>query len=190
MNWNVFLIVLVINTALCLLQLLAERIDVARGTIPSRHSLIPGTSQKFLYWEDFYMQTYGDLLGLVWVMNGFAQLLVAGKISYFMWFVFALFAILGAYMALKSCLSKEHKPDWGYPEIGKISLGGISHVPYFGIQLAMGVVCLIKAFTGDLNGLPLITTIGGVVIIIAMAIMDWKSGHFDPLVRIETDQKL
>lgn len=188
MNWSVFVWALIINTALCLLQFLAEKIDVAKGRIPARHSLIPGTEQKFLYWEDFYMQTYGDFLGLIWVMNGFAQLLAAGKINNLMWLIFAFFVILGIFLTLKSCLAKDHKPDWGYPEAGKASWGGISHLPYFGIQSGMGMVCLIKAFTGDLIGLSLITTIGGGMIIIIAAVWDKKAGHFDPLARTETDQ--
>jgi hypothetical protein len=187
MNWNIFLLALVVNTVLCYLQFLAERVDMANGKILARHAIIPNTNQKFLYWEDFYMQTYGDLLGLVWVMNAFFQLVAAGKINNVMWFIFALFAVLGVFFTLKTCLAKNHKPDWGYPEIGKISLGGISHLPYFGIQLGMGVVCLIKAFTGELTGLVLISAIGGGIIIVIMAILDWKTGHFDPLIKIKTD---
>lgn len=184
MNWNIFLLALVVNTVLCLMQFLAERIDMANGKILTRHAIIPGTNHKFLYWEDFYMQTYGDFLGLVWVMNGFFQLLAAGKINGVMWFIFAIFVILGIFLTLKNCLAKNHKPDWGYPQIGKVSLGGISHLPYFGIQSGMGVVCLIKIFSGDLTGLVLITTLVGGAIIGLMAILDWKTGHFDPLVKI------
>jgi len=183
----VFSWALMTNTALCLLQFLAEKIDVRRGKIAARHSLIPGTKQKFLYWEDFYMQTYGDFLGLVWVMNGFAQLLAAGKIDSLMWLVFSFFAVLGILATLKSCLAKDHKPDWGYPEAGKASLGGLSHLPYFGLQSGMGIVCLIKAFTGDLTGLALVMSVSGGVIISAMAVLDRKTGHFDPLARIKTD---
>lgn len=184
MNWNVFLLVLIINTTLCLLQFLAEKIDKANRKISDRHSVIPGTNQKFLYWEDFYMQTYGDLLGLVWVMNSFVQLLVNGKVNNLMWLIFAGFAILGVYLTLKTCLAKNHKPDWGYPAVGKISLGGISHLPYFGIQLGMAAVCFIKIFSGELFGLPLLTTLGGGIIIVIMAFLDWQAGHFDSLQRI------
>ncbi|MHB8904050.1 MAG: hypothetical protein ACYC40_03030, partial [Patescibacteria group bacterium] len=130
MNTTVLFFVIIINTALCFMQYLCQRIDIGRNKIASRHSTIPGTNQRFLHWQDFYMQTYGDLLGLVWLMNGFANLLMSGKIYATDWIIFSVVMIFAISATLKVCLANNHKPDWGYPSIGKISLGGISHLPY------------------------------------------------------------
>jgi hypothetical protein len=181
MNLSVLFIVVLLNSALCLIQFCCQEIDRRRGKIASRHSFIPGTNQKFLYWQDFYMQTYGDFLGLVWVMNGFAHLLVADKINFWMWILFGAIMITAAMLCLMSCLDKKHKPDWGYPSAGKVSLGGASHIPYFSLNCAMAVVCLIGIISGDLSGAVLWTTIAGGAFILLMAVADSAAGHFAPL---------
>lgn len=180
-NWDLFQLVVVINTAMCLLQYGAQQIDMARGKIPARHSIIPGTKQKFLYWQDFYMQTYGDFLGLVWVMNAFAHLFIAESINWWMWAIFVIVFMFSCFMVLKSCLTVDHKPDWGYPEYGVASFGGLIHVPYFALNAAMGVVCIISMITGQLRGPVMWMALFGGVVILAMTIADKKSGHFDPL---------
>lgn len=180
-NWDIFLRVAIINSALCFLQYCFQEIDFLAGRISERHSLIPGTKQKFLYWQDFYMQTYGDFLGLVWVMNAFGHLFSTGTISLFLWAVFIVVFVFSTVLVLLSCLKMDHKPDWGYPRPGKISLGGLSHVPYFALQAAMGIVCLISIITGQLRGPVMWMALFGGLVIAAMSFADKKSGHFDPL---------
>lgn len=79
MNWSILFLIIVLNSLFCFIQYLVEKFEEKTEKIPLRHSIIPGTNQKFLYWEDFYTQTYGDFLGLVWIANGFAHLIVEKK---------------------------------------------------------------------------------------------------------------
>ncbi len=177
-NWTIFLVVVLLNTALCLLQYGAERIDRKRGKIAKRHSIVPGANNKFLYWEDYYTQTYGDLLCLVWVMNGFAHLLITGRISATQWLIFFIVKIIAITIFLYLNLKPGHKVDWGWPTEGKISLGGFSHLPYFGGLSAMSVICLINIISGELNGLLLYSTLIGGLSYIVTIMADIKSGHF------------
>lgn len=185
MDWKIFLIVVLINSLLCLAQYVVQKIDRKRGRISPRNSIIPGTeNQKFLYWQDFYNQTYGDFLGLVWVMNGFVQLLVIGQISLVDWTIFIIIAIVSALAFLYLNLQDAHKPDWGYPKQGEVSLGGYVHLLYFGIMLAMAVIDVIKMINGSMSGLIFWTTVGGMVIYLITTIFEIKAGHFDPLKKI------
>ena len=182
MNWSVFFVVLLINSGLCLTQYLIEQIDRKRGKISPRHSIIPGTkSQKILYWEDYYTQTYGDLLCLVWIMNGFAHLLLEGQISLIQWIIFAVISLIAALGFLRANLQPGHKVDWGWPAEGKISWGGFSHLPYFGALSGMAVICLINMISGKVSGLLFWTTLSGGIAYIITFICDIKSGHFNPL---------
>lgn len=118
-------------------------------------------------------------------MNGFVHILVYGSMN--IWFrilIFLAISSAGIYFFLSSCLAKDHKPDWGYPKPGKISLGGLSHLPYFGAQIAMAVICVIEVILGSLTGVVLITTLTGGVIWIITFILDVKTGHFDQLKKV------
>lgn len=181
MNWDYFILVFVVNSSLCLFQYLIQEIDFLRKKIPPRNSIIPGTSQKFLYWQDFYNQTYGDFLGLIWIMNGFVQLVISGQISDTDWFIFIITAVISILIFLFINLQKNHKPDWGYPSEGKVSWGGLSHLPYFGLLFGMSVICLIKIINGEVKTLLLLTILGGFTIYAITTILDIKSGHFNPL---------
>ncbi|MFA6513716.1 MAG: hypothetical protein WCT50_00295 [Patescibacteria group bacterium] len=189
-NWQVFFCVAIVNTTLCLMQFLFQTVDKRRRKISPRHSLIPGTKQKFLYWEDFYTQTYGDFLGLVWVMNGFAHLLINEKIDGPLWIIFIFVLFICSMVVTAVCLASDHKPDWGFPKIGMISLGGASHIPYFSLNAAMIIICLFHAVIGTLSGMLLITTATGVAILMMTAIADVQAGHFDPLNKEEKAEKL
>ncbi len=182
MNWSILFLVIVLNSLFCFVLYLIEKFEEKTGKIPLRHSIIPDTNQKFLYWEDFYTQTYGDFLGLVWIVNGFVHLIVEEKIANWEWIIFLSFAILMMLVFVKSTLkSKSHKPDWGYPAEGKISLGGASHLPYFGALSSMALICLINMVGGDMKGVVLWTTLAGGIFYIATVIADIKTGHFDQL---------
>lgn len=181
MNWNLFVFAVILNTILCIIQYFVQQHDLKKGKISPRHSLIPGTSQKFLYWQDFYTQTYGDFLGLVWVMNAFIHLAVAGEIGILSWIAVLVITVAVALKAAKMFTSDEHKPDWGYPKAGVISLGGMSHLPYLGLNVGMIFILILKIFTGDLTGILLWTALAGGAIWIASFIADMKTGHFDPL---------
>lgn len=188
MNLDVLFFVFVLNTFLCLTQYLVEKYEERKGKISPRHSIIPGTEQKFLYWEDFYTQTYGDFLGLIWIVNGFAHLIFKNKLSNWEWIIFLLFSILMMVVFFWSTAKAEdHKPDWGYPKKGKISLGGLVHLPYFGALSSMALICFINIISGDLEGVVLWTTLIGGLFYVGTFLLDIKSGNFDKLHKLSEE---
>jgi hypothetical protein len=178
-NWQIFLVVILLNTKLCLGQFVAQKIDKKNKRIPQRHSIISGTEQKFLYWEDFYTQTYGDILGLTWIMNTFAHLLVNEKIGWHLWIVFIAVLFTTTIAFLSTHLNHDRKPDWGFPKNGNISLGGISHLSYFSLNSGMATICLLEMLRGELSGILLWTALSGLLIWILSAMADYYAGHFD-----------
>lgn len=181
MDLNLFVMAVLLNSSLCIMQYMFQGIDRIRGIIPPHRSKIPGTKQFFLQWEDFYTQTYGDFLGLIWVMFVFLHLLVDGHFEYWLLAVFFAVFMVTVLFFLKSCRAKDHKPDWGFPTIGRISLGGFSHLPYLGLNAAMVVICIIKSITGELNGLLFWTFVIGAGFWCLTFVADLSSGHFDKL---------
>jgi hypothetical protein len=180
MNRDIFVFILMINSMACLLQFLFQEIEKTNGKIPKRGSLIPGTKQKFLYWQDFHVQTFGDFLGLLFIANGFIHLAISGMSST-LWIVFIASGIIFGGLFLKSALSYNHKPDWGFPAPGKISLGGIIHLPYFAILSGMSTVCLITMINGQMKGCLLWSTLGGGIFYVIIFLIDIKKGHFDAI---------
>jgi len=180
MNWTTLCFALAVNTVLCLLQFLFQERDKNRGTIAPRHSKIPGTEQKFLYWQDFYTQAYGDLFGLPFVMNCF--LVIFPSLNNWEMLAFAILCILSAIAFFVPRLAKDHKPSWGEPTIGKISSGGYVHSFYFSLLSAMTIVCLWAMVTGKINNDAIIlSTIVGIGIWTVTCIMDIVSGNFASL---------
>jgi len=84
----------------------------------------------------------------------------------------------------KMCLSKDHKPDQGFPEIGKISRHGLSHLPYHGAGVAMSLLIIWHLAVGNLRGPVLYVALLGGVIYISSFVADIKSGNFDPLKKV------
>jgi len=181
----VALAIIVLSNAIffCWPQYLAQQVDLKRGLIAKRSSIIPGTEQKFLHWQDFRTQTYGDILGLPGIIYGFYSLLSTSTRSNLLLWLLLMFLLVIACVVwfANMCLTKDHKPDWGFPEIGKISLGGLVHLAYFGVICSMAIICLIAILLGILHGYSfLITFLGGGIWIISF-IFDYYQGHFEPL---------
>lgn len=179
MNWTIFIVIFIANALLCLVQLCAEKIDENSGKIAPRHSLIPGTKQRFLYWEDFYTQTYGDFLGLVWIVNGFYSIIPT--LTNYGLLAFGLLCIISYITFIVPRLAKNHKPSWGEPIIGKISFGGRIHSIYFSLTLAMAIMCIYEITTGKITGIILWTTLAGGLIWALSCVADILAGHFDAL---------
>lgn len=177
-SWSIFLVVCVVNTLCMVLMLLTQSLD--KG-LPPRGSLILGTNQKFLYIQDFWTMTYGDLFGVPLIFNAFVHLVVQ-DIANLWWGL--LVALVSTLAFLKMCLGKNHKPDYGFPNIGKISLAGIMHLFYFGAGMGAAIMCLWGVFvTGSLPWLSPVTWVflGGGVLYIGCFVVEMKSGNFDPL---------
>jgi hypothetical protein len=174
--------VVVVNSLYIGFMFLLQELD---GNLPPRHSLIPGTRQKFLYVQDFHSYTWGDLFGIPLIFNAFAHLILNGEISDVQRFIFMTVVIIDGLGFMYMCLGKNHKPDQGYPEIGKVSAHGISRPPYHGIGEAMSLLVIWHIFVGSLRGPVMWVALAGGVIYIASFICDILAGNFESLKRIE-----
>jgi hypothetical protein len=178
LSWPIFWAVLVINACYIGFMHLLQTID---KSLPPRHSLIPGTNQKFLYMEDFYVLMAGDLFGLPLVMNAFLHLVLGGYIKFTELIVLAVIAVLAGIFFALMCLGEKHKPDMGYPKIGKISPHGVSHLPYFGVYVAASASCLWHMYCGEIGNQIIGIAFFGVGIYVSCFYGDIKAGHFEPL---------
>ena len=159
-----------------------EQRDLTKGIIEPRHSIILGSdNQKILYWEDFYTQTYGDFLGLVWVMNCFFHLWVAGQLRLVDFFIFLIFGISIMYAFILNKINAKSRPDWGKTLNGKLTIGAISHFPYFALLSGMSAVCIFNILLGKVTKLLLILTLLGAIIYGVTVLLDIISGNFTPL---------
>lgn len=172
------IIPVLVNTVLCLPQLLAEKVEQKMGRMPRRHSIILGAKQKFLCWEDYYCQTYGDLLGLVWVMVVFFSIIT--KLTNYEWLSFGILCLVSFVIFLVPRIKKDKRPTWGESD-GKISIGGYIHGVYFSLTLAMTIICLYGMVVGKLNLMDIVFVIVGIVIWIIACLMDVLVGNFAPL---------
>ena len=159
----------------------------ASKSLPLRGSLIPGTCQKFLHLQDFYTMVWGDLFGVPLIAAVFFRLVTTGQVTAWQWVAFWGLAIVSPAIFLKMCLAENHKPDWGFPEAGKISLGGILHLPYFGAGIAMAALCLWHLATGNLYGTTLWVGLTGGGIYLSCFAADIISGNFDPIKRVNKE---
>ncbi|KKW42123.1 MAG: hypothetical protein UY92_C0010G0039 [Candidatus Magasanikbacteria bacterium GW2011_GWA2_56_11] len=180
---STFNLVMLANVLACTLQFQVQRVDARYGRIPPRHSLIPGTSQEFLYWQDFHTQTWGDCLGLGLIWVTFAHYVEAGLMTPILWVGFAVIAVVDAVSFRRLCLSKRHKPDWVFPSTGTMSAGGWTHLPYHGIGMAAAAASLWLTATRCNNLVILVIFAAGVLTYSAAFAVDVITGHFDPLRR-------
>ena len=180
-SWLVIGVTVAANLACIALMYLSQVLDTS---LSSRHSLIPGTRQKFLYMQDFWTMTFGDMLGVSMIAIAFTHLAVNGYIDLWQWIAFVALSIVSAVIFAQMCLSKDHKPDMGFPDIGKISWLGILHLPYFGVGIAISIICIWNLVTGNLRGPVMWIGLAGGMFYIACFIAEIKSGNFDPLKKV------
>jgi len=179
-SWLIFVLVMVVNIVCIGVMLLAQAVD---KSLSARHSVIKGTNQKFLYIQDFYTMTYGDLVGVPLIVVAFVHLAVQ-DITYVWWGLPVVVVSVPGF--LKMCLGKDHKPDYGFPDIGKISFAGILHLFYFGAGIGASVMCVWGLIAGNLTGAVLWVALGGGAFYVGCFIAEIKSGNFDPLKRVES----
>lgn len=177
-SWQILVAVFIANLCWMGAMYALQQID---KSLPPRHSLIPGTKQKFLYMQDFHTMFWGDAIGLTLIVNAFVHLAVNGHVALWEWVVLLLIIVADGFGFMKMCLTKDHKPDQGFPEIGKISWHGLSHLPYHGAGVAMSLLSIWHIVSGDLRGPVLYVALAGGAIYIASFIADIKTGNFDPL---------
>ncbi len=148
--WKLLVGAYVVN-ALCLAAMYAVQYrESAAGRLPERRSWIPGTRQDFLYLQDFHTTSWGDLLTLPPIAATFAWLKLGGYVARWEVILMGAIALIAAKSFRRMCLSPTHKPDMGYPGIGEVGRVAWLHEPYFGLYIAMAVICI-----GHLLWLPI-----------------------------------
>ncbi len=178
-SWAIFGLVVLGNFAWVGVMFLAQELD---KSLPPRRSLIPGTRQPFLYMWDWYTILYGDTIAVPLIVNAYMHLVAYGHISAVQSTISALLAMILTVVGIVSCLGPNHKPDQGFPEVGRISAHGLIHMPYFGAGWSMGAVALCHwLFLGHLSGPVLWLGLFGGVLYLFLLAMEFKSGNFDPL---------
>lgn len=182
-SWLVFVLVVVAN-AFCIAGMrLAQASD--KG-LPQRNSLIPGTRQKFLYIQDFWTMTYGDWFGIPLIVNAYAHLMV--RDIYNLWWGLPIM-VVGLVLFARMCLGKTHKPDYGFPDIGKISLAGILHLIYFGVGIAAALMSAWGIWQGTLRGPVKWAAMAGGAFYGLCITLEFGSGNFNPLKRDEVKKR-
>ncbi len=177
----VLVVVFVVNLAYMELIRGSQALDTS---LPTRRSIIPGTNQKFIYVQDFWTMTWGDGLGASLIATAFVHLVMSGYVDFRQWIVFVAIAGISSLIFLKLCLGKDHKPDYGFPEIGEISTAGILHLPYFGVGIAVSALCVWHILAGNMQDPFMWVGLTGGAIYITCFVADIQSGNFDPLKRI------
>jgi len=173
-SWTICVAAIMANLAWILVMFVAQQLD---KSLPPRNSIIPGTHQKFIYVQDFWTMTWGDIVGVSLIWVAFFHVVV-NWFGPYCWVFFWLVSLIVAWYFMQMCLSTNHKPDWGYPEIGKISMSGYLHLPYFGCSVVAGVWCL-GLFT--VPGIVLVIYLTGLAIYGLCFLLEIRSGNFDSL---------
>lgn len=148
------------------------------GNLPTRGSLIPGTKQPFLYWQDFHCQKYGNAVGMPLMLATFIKV-YANDQELHWWALYIGIGLLATIIFTIMCLSKDHKPDWGFPAKGKINLGGIIHLIYFWFYVSIISFTLFHWTKLTANDWSIF--FAGLIIYAISWWKDVKSGNFDPL---------
>lgn len=177
-SWNTLLAVYAVNALYVGIMYLLQVVD---KSLPERGSFIPHTSQSFLHMQDWHTMIYGDLVALPLVANAFVQLAMSDFIGLWQWVIFAIIYVVASAGCLLVCLGKNHKPDQGFPEVGRISWHGISHLPYFGVYVAMSAIVVFYAFLGNIEVATLIFALFGGGLYIVTFVADMRAGYFAPL---------
>lgn len=177
-SWLIFVLVMIANILCMGVMLLTQSLD---KSLPLRNSIIPGTNQRFLYIQDFWTMTWGDGIGVLLIANAFVHLVIKDITN--LWWSLPIIVVSGLGF-LDMCLGKGHKPDYGFPDIGKVSSAGILHLLYFGVGVAASVMCVWNLITGDLRGPVMWVAFAGGVFYIGCFILEVRSGNLDPLKKI------
>lgn len=180
-SWQILIAVFLVNLLWIGVMFAIQELD---ESLPLHYCFIPGTNQRFLHMQDFHTMTWGDLIGIPLIANMFVHLAMNGFVGSGQWLAFFIIAIVDAVGFRKMCLGKNHKPDMGFPEIGKVSWTGFAHLPYHGVCVAMTVLSVWHIALGNLRGPVLYVGLAGGVLYLASFIADIRSGNFDPLKRV------
>jgi len=180
-NWTIVLACLFLNGMACLAHYLVQQWELKQGRIPARKSPISDTNQRFNHWQDAHCQTWGDMAGLGLVVSVFTHLVWNGFMGLEEWSLFVVLSILGAWTWYRVGTHEKYKPNWSFPETGRVSLGGMVHLAYFGMNVAASTICILHVFSGDIRGTSLWLTLTGWTIFALAVVVDTALGYKDPI---------
>lgn len=180
MGFKVAILAVLTNTGYVGLMYLAQQIDVWRGKMPKRHSIIAGTNQRFLYMTDWHV-LWGDYFSLSLIHMIFLDLVWNEKISPLQWQILGTVAVADLIIFLCLCLLPSHKSDQGYPAPGKISLNGLLHLPYHGYFVGVTALVFWHLALGNLEWWPILTFSVGVLSYAFCFAEDLRIGNFDKI---------
>ena len=159
------------------------------GRIPQR---VPHDSKNptgsFLYLQDFWTSTLGDLLGLSLVDYGVVVLLQdLWPLPFLGIEACAAVGFMGTWVFLWKCLTPRHKPDAGYPAAGKMSATGTVHLLYYWIQVTISCIGLwiigLMLLGQTPWTLPAFLGLGGATFFFATFLWDVRTGRFASLLK-------
>jgi len=177
------------NAILCLSQYLLQQNDAKTGKIPLKGSIIPKSGgKKFLYWENFLVNTWGGFICLPMIALGYSD--IKPNIVYFLIFLVIMF--ISTTLKLGGGTLSDHKPNWAFPDDGT-SLNAMLHVSYMSAFNGMGVICVLEilrnVFANKPVALPLYFALGGSLVCIILWLIDMDRGRYERLPIQEKDIK-
>lgn len=168
--------------------MLAQKVQVITGRTPRRGKNVPGTLQKHLHFQDYYVQKWGDPLGLVWIQNAVLQLWLADRVNPYLWGFALIVAIIAAIRLTVECIRKD-LPDYGFDERG-YTPAGFLHMLYFSGNIGLVFVFLSTmlgdAYEGTVELWPLLTATAGGAFWTICAFADRRALHFLHRVDLES----
>ena len=162
----------------CAAMYLCQQWDRYRELMPVRGSIIQGTDQKFMYWQDYYCQRYGSW-GIVLIWIGFAHFAFFYPFSWSEWIAYIMLAVTDGVCLTVLCLRPVHKPDYGFPEPQKISKAGVIHSIYHGLTVAAIALMIVRGLLLEEWRNIFFVFLGlGIAFYFFTIRKDCKAGHF------------
>jgi hypothetical protein len=173
------LLAVAINVAFWLLILLIQYVEAKMGTIPKRRTW--RSAKPFLYFQDWHMALWGDLVGLSLVDYAFANSYFCLATQPLLIVAALVVGMVGVFLFHISRTGPRHRPDSGYPGRSTTSPHGYVHLVYFFAQsiACAAVVFLLAEGLLDLQTLRLAAMGGAVYILTYLA--DRFQGKLKPL---------
>lgn len=146
-----------------------------KGLIPQRKKWdINDPKKSFLYLQDWFTGTWGDLFGLSFVAWAFGA-------SVDVWSGADAFVALAISLAITYCLHliwKNGLPNAGYPDRGTISLSGRTHLAYTSVLVFITAYLFLILLMGKVSAPAMLAATFGIMIYMISLIFDYKEGKF------------
>jgi hypothetical protein len=165
----------VVNVLFWIGIVLLQRWEFRAGRIPARRKWNPEHPDgSFLYLQDWYSGSFGDLLGLSCLAWAFGA-----NLKY--WTTGLLLSAFVMSLAITISLHyfwKRGRPNSGYPARGEISISGKAHLLYSFIHISIALSLFFGILSGDAGTTILIPTLCGVVLYGISLLCDVHMGKF------------